>query len=336
MEPVEPLRIGILGAARIARLAIIDPARSLGHRLVAVAARDEDRATAFAAEHGIEHVRRSYAQLLADPEVEVVYNGLVNGLHAPWNLAAVAAGKHVLTEKPFSSNAFEAREVRDAAAGAGVTVLEGFHYLYHPVTQRLHELAASGELGELTAVQAKVAIPDPGPDDPRWSLPLAGGALMDIGCYGLHAIRDLAPLMGGAPRLVSVTGAARAGRPGLDERVDARFSYPGGGTGELRCWMAAERVEFSCRVVGSRGEARAGNFVRPDTDDRVTVRTAAGERVEHLGWRPSYEFQLEALAAHLREGVPLRNDLDDAVANMELVDECYRAAGFTERPRMRA
>jgi predicted dehydrogenase len=135
-QPPEPLRIGVLGAARIAAVAIVDPAHTTGDRLVAVAARDRRRAEAFAATHGVERVLDSYAEVVADPEVEVVYNPLANGLHGPWNLAAIAAGKHVLSEKPSASNAEEAREVRDAATAAGVTLLEGFHYLYHPVTRR--------------------------------------------------------------------------------------------------------------------------------------------------------------------------------------------------------
>lgn len=114
----EPLRIGVLGAARITERALIDPARRGGHRLVAVAARDRSRAEAFAAAHGVQRVAHSYADLLADPEVEVVYNPLANGLHGPWNSAALAAGKHVLSEKPSASNAEEAAEVREAAAKA--------------------------------------------------------------------------------------------------------------------------------------------------------------------------------------------------------------------------
>src|SRR5512132_3747119 len=117
---MEPLRIGVLGAARIAGQAIAAPARMTGARIVAVAARDRSRAEAFAAANGVERVLGSYAEVLADPEVEVVYNPLANSLHGPWNLAAVAAGRHVLTEKPSASNAAEAAEVRDAAAAAGV------------------------------------------------------------------------------------------------------------------------------------------------------------------------------------------------------------------------
>jgi predicted dehydrogenase len=332
-ESREPLRIGVLGAARIAGRAIAGPARTTGDRLVAVAARDRRRAEAFAAEHGVERVLDSYADVVADPEAEVVYNPLANGLHGPWNLAAISAGRHVLTEKPSASNAEEAREVRDAAIAADVTLLEGFHYLFHPVTRRLHELLASGELGALRQVQVDMVIAAPAEGDPRWSLALAGGALMDLGCYGLHAHRMLAPWAGGPPRLVAARGGERAGHPGVDEWLDADLEFPGGATGSARCHMAGEGVRMTCRIVGDRGAAAAANFALPTRDDRVTVTTPGGRRVEHLGTRPTYTYQLEALRAHLRDGAPLPIDADDALATMELIDACYRAAGFQPRPR---
>ncbi|WP_328549651.1 MULTISPECIES: Gfo/Idh/MocA family protein [unclassified Streptomyces] len=329
----EPLRIGVLGAARITERALIDPARRGGHRLVAVAARDRSRAEAFAAAHGVQRVAHSYADLLADPEVEVVYNPLANGLHGPWNSAALAAGKHVLSEKPSASNAEEAAEVREAAAKAGTVFMEAFHYLFHPLTRRLHELLESGELGDLRRVETTVAIQAPADTDPRWSLPLAGGAVMDLGCYSLHAQRMLAPWAGGAPRLVSARGGERAGAPGIDEWLDADLEFPGGATGSARCHMAYDKLEMSCRIVGSRGEVHAPNFVLPQLDDRLVIRTAQGERTEHLGTRSSYTYQLEAFAARVREGVALPLDADDAVATMTLIDACYRAAGFEPRPR---
>ncbi|MHC3467657.1 Gfo/Idh/MocA family protein [Streptomyces sp. 7R007] len=329
----DPLRIGVLGAARITERALVDPARAGGHRLVAVAARDRGRAEDFAARHGVERVLGSYADLLADPEVEVVYNPLANGLHGPWNLAALAAGKHVLSEKPSASNAEEAAEVREAAAKAGTVFMEAFHYLFHPVTRRLHELLESGELGELRRVETLVAIPAPEDSDPRWSLPLAGGAMMDLGCYGLHALRTLAPWAGGAPELVSARGGRRAGAPGVDEWLDAELAFPGGATGSARCHMAYDGLEMSCRITGSLGEAFAPNFVLPHLDDRVVVRTGEGERTERLGTRSSYSYQLDAFAARVREGAPLPLDADDALATMTLIDACYRAAGFEPRPR---
>ncbi|WP_266392780.1 Gfo/Idh/MocA family protein [Streptomyces canus] len=330
----EPLRIGVLGAARISGSSLIGPARATGHRVVAVAARDRARAEAYAAEHGVERVAGSYAELIADPEVEVVYNPLANGLHGPWNLAALAAGKHVLSEKPSASNAEEAAEVREAAAKAGTVFMEAFHYLFHPVTRRLHEVLASGEIGELRHVEAMVAIQAPPDTDPRWSLPLAGGAVMDLGCYSLHALRMLAPWAGGAPRLVSARGGQRAGAPGVDEWLDADLAFPGGATGSARCHMAYDGLEMSCRIIGSRGEVLAPNFVLPHRDDRVVVRTGDGERTERLGTRSSYTYQLEAFADRVRGGAPLPLDADDAVTTMTLIDAAYRAAGFEPRPRV--
>ena len=332
MTTDEPLRIGVLGAARIAELSIVGPARATGHRLVAVAARDRSRAEAFAAEHGVERVVGSYADLVADPEIEVVYNPLANSLHGPWNLAALRAGKHVLTEKPSASNATEAAEVHKAVAEAGTVFMEGFHYLFHPVVLRLHELLDSGELGDLRHVDTMVAMPAPPDSDVRWSLPLAGGALMDLGCYSLHAQRMLAPWAGGAPRLVAARGGEKTGAPGIDAWLDADLEFPGGATGSARCHMAHDTWQMSCRVVGSRGEATVMNFVQPHLDDRVVVRTAAGERTEEMGRRSSYTYQLEAFAAHLRHGEPLVLDADDALTTMRLIDDCYRAAGFPARP----
>jgi predicted dehydrogenase len=168
-----PLKIGILGAARIADDGIVDPSRLLGHRLVAVAARDRSRAEAFAAQRGVERVHKTYADVIDDPEVEVVYNALVNSLHAKWNQYALKAGKHVLSEKPFASNATEALLVRDVARTASGQIVEGFHYLHHPVNQRLHELVTSGELGDVQQVDIELSIPSPQTAilGGRWSWP---------------------------------------------------------------------------------------------------------------------------------------------------------------------
>jgi predicted dehydrogenase len=328
----------VLGAARIAGLALVTPTRSTGDRLVAVAARNRDRAEAFAAEHGVERVLDDYAAVCADSDVEVVYNPLANALHGPWNLATVAAGRHVLSEKPFASNAEEALRVAQAAERAGVTVLEGYHYVHHPVMRRMHALLDSGELGELRAVEAHVTMPAPPPDDPRWSLELAGGAVMDLGCYGLHAHRSLARWAGGEPEVTEGRGGERAGRPGVDEWLEARLRYPGGATGFVRCSMNDD-WRVTLRVTGTAGEAEAANFVLPHRDDTVAVRAGGRERTESMGTRSSYLYQLEALRALLREAddhelVPACGwpDARDAVRTASLIDDAYRAAGFEPRP----
>jgi predicted dehydrogenase len=266
VRPAEPLRIGVLGAARISELSIIDPAPATGTRLVAVAARDRERAEVFADKHGIERVHESYADLIADPEVEAIYNPLANSLHAPWNKKAILAGKHVLTEKPFASNRTEAAEVRDLAHGRSLVVFEGFHYLYHPLMQRLMSLLADGELGTLRRVESTLFMSPPADDDPRWSLDLAGGALMDLGCYALHAQRVLGDFAGGEPRLVGATGAERAGAPGVDEWVQAHLEFPSGATGLARCSMVSEDWDMSLRVIGTTGKALV-----PDSSTRSTT-----------------------------------------------------------------
>jgi predicted dehydrogenase len=329
---VEPLRIGVLGAARISELSIVGPAAATGSRLVAVAARDRDRAEAFATKHGVERVHASYADVVADPEVEAVYNPLANSLHAPWNKEAILAGKHVLTEKPFASNATEAAQVRDLARGRSLVLFEGFHYLYHPMMRRLTSLLADGELGTLRHVETTMLMSAPAPDDPRWSLELAGGSLMDIGCYALHAQRVLGDFAGGEPRLVGATGSERAGAPGVDESAEAHLQFPSGATGLARCSMTSDLWDMSLRVVGSRGEAHIPDFLYQRYDDRVVVTTDDGERVERCGHATSYTYQLRAFLSAVRDGVPYRTGADDAVATMSLIDACYRSMGLRPRP----
>src|SRR3954462_11094877 len=128
---MKPLRMGLLGAARISDLAVVAPAHDAGHRLVAVAAPAPERARRWAEERQVERGVASYAELVRDPEVDVVYNPLPNSLHAPWNIAAIEAGKHLLTEKPFATPAIEAATVYDTAAARSNVVFEGFHYRYH-------------------------------------------------------------------------------------------------------------------------------------------------------------------------------------------------------------
>ena len=322
------MRIGVLGASRIAEQAIVGPAAELGHRLVAVAARDRSRAEAFAGKYGVERVVDDYQAVIDDPEVDVVYNPLANSLHAPWNLAAIAAGKPVLSEKPFARDEAEARQVAEAADAAGVTVLEGFHYFFHPVTQRAFELAGDGTIGAVTHVEVRMTMPAPADDDPRWSLELAGGALMDLGCYGLHVMRSLGrlPMPGVEGRPSIVRAHAEERTPGVDAWCDVELGFPGGATGLTANSMVGDHRSFTIRIVGSAGDVLVHDFISPSTDDRLTVTTRAGATVEHHGTTASYTYQLEAFAAHVEHGAELPFGTADAVANMAFVDAAYRAA----------
>jgi predicted dehydrogenase len=327
------LGIGVLGASRIAELGIVGPAAELGHRLVAVAARDRSRAEVFAEKYGVERVVDGYQAVIDDPDVDVLYNPLANSLHAPWNLAAIAAGKSVLSEKPFARDESEARFVAETADAAGVTVQEGFHYFFHPVTQRAFELAGDGTIGDIVHVEVRMSMPAPGDDDPRWSLELAGGALMDLGCYGLHVMRSLgrlaAPGIEGRPSVVRAHAEQRT--PGVDAWCDVEIGFPGGATGLTANSMVGEHHMHTIRIVGTAGSLLVHDFIKPNADDRLTITTPAGTTVERLGTRTSYTYQLEAFAAHVLHGTPLPFGTADAVANMVFVDAAYRAAGMQPR-----
>ena len=329
---MKPLKIGILGASRIAEQAIIGPALATGARLVAIASRDGARAATFAKDYGVEKSYNSYHDLIADPDVELVYNSLINGLHAPLNLAAIQAGKAVLSEKPFASNANEAAAIRSASDAANVFVMEAFHYLFHPVSRRMRELLTSGEIGDLVHAEAVVAINPPPDTDARWNLELAGGAMMDIGCYALHAHRTLAPALTGTPRVVDAEASVRHGTPGVDQWMKVNLRFPSGATAATHCDFTADEWRFSYRIVGTRGEAEVANFVLPQSDDRITIRTANSNTVEHLGTTPSFTYQLQAVIAHLNGDAVHPLPLTDAVETMRLIDDSYSAAGLPVRP----
>ena len=187
---MDTVRIGILGAARIAPSAVIKPARNVGEATIgAVAARDRARAEAFAAKRGVPKVHDSYDALLADPDLDAIYNPLPNGLHAEWTIAALEAGKHVLCEKPFTANAKEAEDVAAVAKRTGLVVMEAFHYRYHPLAQRMRDIVDSGELGQLRSVETALCFPLPKFSDIRYQYDLAGGATMDVGTYTVHMAR---------------------------------------------------------------------------------------------------------------------------------------------------
>ncbi len=227
----------------------------------------------------------------------------------------------------------KARLVAEAADAAGITVLEGFHYFFHPVTRRAFELASDGTIGAITHVEVRMAMPSPVDDDPRWSLELAGGAPMDLGCCGLHVMRSLGrlamPGIEGRPSILRAHAEQRT--PGVDAWCDVEIGFPGGATGLAAHSMVGRARSFTIRIVGTAGDLLVHDFIKPNDDDRLTINTTAGTTVERPGKRASYTYQLEAFAAHVQHGDPLPFGTADAVANMTFIDNAYRAAGMEPR-----
>jgi predicted dehydrogenase len=323
-----PIRFGLLGAARIAPTALINPARENAEIAVAaVAARDRSRGEAFAAKHGIARVYDSYEALVADPEIDAVYNPLPNGLHGRWTRAALAEGKHVLCEKPFTANADEAREIAELAAASDRVVMEAFHYRYHPLTLRIEEIIGSGELGTLKRVEAAFCFPLPKFSDIRYDYALAGGALMDAGCYAVDLVRTFG---GSTPEVVAAQAKLRS--PEIDRAMIAELRFPEGHTGRVRCSMwSSDVLKLSARVIGERGELRVLNPLSPQIFHRLSVRSANGKRVERFARRASYAYQLDAFADAVLRGRPVKTAPQDAVENMAVIDAIYQAAGLPVR-----
>jgi predicted dehydrogenase len=322
------VRIGALGAARITPEALVRPAAADPQaEVVAVAARDLDRARRFTAEHKIRSAYGSYEDVLADPDVDAVYIALPNGLHGRWTKAAIRAGKHVLCEKPFAANAEEAAWVAEASRGTGLVVMEAFHYRYHALVARMLEIIHSGELGEITSLAAWLAFPLLTPDDIRWNFSLAGGALMDAGCYPTHLLRTLA---GAEPEVRSAR--ARTRQPDVDRLMQAELVFPDGRRASLTASMLSPRLGAGARVTGTRGTMRVLNPYFPQMVHRLSVRSPTRTAVERVPRRPgTYECQLAAFTGAVLRGEPILTGVEDAVANMRVIDACYAAAGLPRR-----
>ena len=322
------LRLGILGAARIAPDALIKPA-SLSKRaeVVAIAARDPERARSFAEQHGIEQVDASYEALIRNPKVDAVYNPLPAGLHAEWTLKALAAGKPVLCEKPFAANASEAEQMVAAATDSGLVVLEAFHCRYHPLAKRILEVVGSGVLGDIQHLEGAFCVPIPDRADIRYNLPLGGGATMDLGCYPIHWCRMVA---GSEP--IVLAGEVRQEPMGIDVAMTAELRFPGDVRCAVRCSMAAEAMlEARLRVEGSRGELTVDNPLAPHLGHRLRVRVDGDERIEQGEGGTTYDHQLGAFVAAVVDGEEQPTGGEDAIANMRVIDAVYRAAGLQPR-----
>ncbi len=326
MSPPTPLRIGILGAARIAPMALIKPARQVADvAIAAVAARDPARARAFAAKHGIPRVADSYDALLADPEIDAVYNPLPNSLHAAWTIKALEAGKHVLCEKPLAANADEARAMVEAATRCGRVLIEAFHYRFHPLAARMRAILESGALGAVRHIETTMCIPMLLPGDIRYRWDLAGGATMDVGCYTISLLRFLA---GAEPEVVRAE--ARLASPNVDRWMTADFRFADGRTGRVTCSLfSSQLLRLNAVVRGERGEMRVFNPFAPHFYHRLSVRTADGVRRERVAGEATYTHQLRAFAEAVRAHQP--TDGSDAIANMQVIDAVYAKAGLPRR-----
>ena len=321
------IRFGVLGAARITPAALIYPCMNepLAHISV-IAARDRDKANAFATAHHIGTVCDSYLDVVSHEKINALYNPLHIPAHHPWTIAALNAGKHVLCEKSLACNAGEAREMNQLAKDQGLVLMDAFHYRYHPLFARMKDIVANGELGTIASIDAAFDIPVTDPDDIRMNYHLGGGVTMDIGCYPISWVRHLA---GTEPTVVSAT--AEVGPPQVDLFLETKME-----AGNIAITTSADmRASASFRaevtVRGSRGEMRVDNVVAPQMGHLLTLNVRGQTSHETVDRRATYAYQLDAFIAAVEKDEPLWTDGNDAVAQMTVVDRCYEAAGLPIR-----
>ena len=283
------MKWGILGPGRIARAFLTGLAGSATETALAVGSRDAGRARSVADEFGAPRAYGSYEQLLTDAEVEAVYVALPNSLHAHWSDAAARAGKHVLCEKPLGRTAAEAEAMFRTAAAHGVRLMEGFMYRFHPRTLALAELVARGDVGEVRLLRSSFGFTVTDTANVRLSAELAGGALMDVGCYPVNAARMLA----GRPSRVSAV--ARWAPTGVDETLAGSLEQ-GGTVSQVSCSLASGHHHL-VQVVGTEGVVDVPLAFTPPPDRPavllVTRGARGGEPVE-VGFDPVNQYTAEA------------------------------------------
>jgi len=241
------LRIGVLGAANIARSFITALRGSLKVDVCAVASRDAAKGAAFAKEMGVAQSFASYESMLSDPSIEAIYNPLPNNLHAEWSIKAVNAGKHVLCEKPLAANSADAVAMFAAARANDVYLVEAYPYRAQPQTIKLAELVRNNAVGRVQTVQASFGFPLVAPNNIRWDPSLAGGALMDVGCYPLSLVRLVA-----GERPVRAMAMAQLSESGVDRTFMGTLEFASGLIAQISCSFGTARHRRAL-IVGDVG-----------------------------------------------------------------------------------
>jgi xylose dehydrogenase (NAD/NADP) len=314
------MRLGLLSTARVNGFVLEGAAGTDAVEVVAVGSRSQEKASTYAREKGIPRAHGSYEALLADPDLDAVYISLPNALHVEWTRRALEAGKHVLVEKPFSSEPQEVEACFDLAERAGLVLAEAFMWRHHPQAARFAERVAAGDVGELRLVNASFSFTLDRAADVRWEPGLEGGALMDVGCYCLSGARLLA-----GPVREAHAAAVRTGS-GVDRRAAATLRFDGDVLGVIDCGFDLPG-RHGLEAVGADGVLALTDpwFGR---EPRIELRPDGADDVEVESLTPAdpYRLELEDLAAAVAGERAPRLGRDDAVDQARALSAVLAAA----------
>ena len=323
------IRFGTLGTANITPRALVYPCVDEPRAIIKViGARSRKRAQEFAKYHHIRHVVDGYTEVVTNDKINAVYVPLPITAHHEWTIKALRAGKHVLCEKSFASNAREAIEMAAVAEESGLVLMDAFHYRYHPIFIRAMEIYSSGALGPIHEISAAFHIPVP-PDrnNIRMQYKTGGGVTMDIGCYPISWVRHIT---GEEP--VDVTAETEVGPPEVDLFLAAEMTFPGGiratTSGDMRP-DATFKAEL--KVVGELGTMTVNNPLVPQSGNSIELHIEGNTTVETFDRRATYGYQLDAFISAVEQGTSLLTGPQDAVKQMKVIDQCYESVGLRVR-----
>jgi xylose dehydrogenase (NAD/NADP) len=314
------LRWGLLSTANINK-ALIPPLRiSKRNKLLAVASRSQDKADAYAREKKIKRAFGSYGALLADPEIDVIYNALPNHLHAEWTIKAVQAGKHVLCEKPLALSLAEVDAIDNAARSYGKVVAEAFVYRTHPQAQKVKQLIDNGKLGNIKMVRGSFTYSDTSPDNIRLKPEMGGGGLWDIGCYPLSYSRTM---LGAEP--LEVFGWQVIGSTGVDETFIAQMRFPGEVYAQFDCSMVVPYHVFM-ELVGDEATLNIPNpFIPGPKNTLYLTRNGKTETILVKG-PDTYISEVEDMADAILLGKSPVVSLAESRANIAAILALFESA----------
>jgi predicted dehydrogenase len=336
-DPTEPVRWGILGTGKIARLLAVALAGSSTGRLTAVGSRDPDRANAFAAEFDAPHAFGRYDDVVGHDEVDLVYVATPHPFHREWAVRAAEAGKHVLCEKPMAVTLAHAEQIVDAARSNDVFLLEAFAYRCHAQTQRLVELLREGAIGDVRMIDAVFGYDaGPSPGNYLFDRALAGGGILDVGCYTTsmsHLIAAAATGRAVAPA-VEVAGGGYLGPTGVDHSAAATLTFDGGIVARVACSIQAN-LDSAVRIDGSLGRITVPSPWLPGRiGSRATIAVerwgAAAEEIEVPLEGEIYAVEVDAVHTMLRKGErsPSVMSWEDSLENLRTLDRWRAAIGL--------
>ena len=327
--PDGKLRWGILSTANIGRAAVIPAIKASRNGDVrAVASRNRERAYAFASELGIPQSYGSYEALLEAEDIDAVYVSLPNSLHCEWTVKAAETGKHVLCEKPLGATAAECEKMDRAARKNGVTLMEAFMYRFHPRTERVSKLIRDGAIGPLRSIQSTFTFRLRRSDDIRLQKDLAGGALMDVGCYGVNVSRTLA-----AAEPVEVQAFAHWAESGVDSQMAGTLRFENGLLAQFDCALTLERRE-SYQAAGPDGYLSVSSAFLPGVGESTIEEHHGrlGRSVHTLPGADEYQLMVEHFADSVLQGREVRYPASEATANLRTIEALYRSAKNGGRP----